>query len=136
MLFNGTNSGIVNHVAPVSNVSPTYAPEGKHLTSVTVLGNPGQSDEELAEIAKQELNEWVPKKGAYMWRFIRAYRILNAQMPQTVGFAERLPGNTTSHDGLYWAGEFTENSSIDGAIRSGLECAALIISEREASEAA
>lgn len=136
LVLNGSGSGIVNHVAPVSNAASTYAPGGKHLASVTVLGNPGQSDEELAEIAKTELNDWVPAKGAYMWRFIRGYRIRYAQMAQPVGFVEKLGGNITNQDGLYRAGEFTENSSIDGAIRSGIECAALIISNREAAEAA
>lgn len=136
LVVNGSGTGIVNHVAPVSSAAPTYAPAGKHLAAVTVLGNPGQSDEELAEIAKKELNEWVPDKGAYMWRFIRAYRVRFAQMAQPVGFVEKLGGNVTSQDGLYRAGEFTENSSIDGAIRSGMECAALILSNREAAEAA
>lgn len=126
----------MNHVAPISNAASTYAPAGKHLAAVTVLGDPAQSDEELAEIAKQELNEWVPTKGAYMWRFIRAYRIRFAQMAQPVGFVEKLGGNMGNQDGLYRAGEFTENSSIDGAIRSGMECAALIFSHREAAEAA
>lgn len=136
LVLNGSGTGIVNHVAPLSSAAPTYAPAGKHLASVTVLGNPGQSDEELAEMAKQELNAWAPDKGTYMWRFIRAYRIRFAQLAQPVGFVERLSGNITNQDGLYRAGEFTENSSIDGAIRSGMECAALILSNREAAEAA
>jgi protoporphyrinogen oxidase len=136
LVLNGSGNGIVNHVAPLSNVSPGYAPAGKHLASVTILGNPAQSDEELAETAKKELNEWVPAKGAYMWRFIRGYRVAQAQMVQEVGFAEHLPSNATSRSGLYWAGEFTQNSSIDGAIRSGLDAAALVLSEREAAEAA
>jgi phytoene dehydrogenase-like protein len=136
LVLNGSGSGLVNHVAPLSNAAPGYAPAGKHLASVTVLGNPAQTDEELAEAVKQELNEWVPDKGAYMWRFIRAYRVANAQMSQQVGFAEHTPGNATSRSGLYWAGEFTQNSSIDGAIRSGLDAAALVLSEREAAEAA
>jgi phytoene dehydrogenase-like protein len=134
--LNGTESGIVNHVAPVSLAAPSYAPSGKHLAAATILGNPSQSDAELAELVKEELNHWAPKKGTYMWRFIRAYRIKNAQMRQEVGFAERLPNNATHTNGLYWAGEFTENSTIDGAIRSGMECAALVQSERGASEAA
>ncbi len=136
LVLNGSGSGLINHVAPISSASSTYAPEGKHLASVTILGNPGQSDEELAEIAKVELNDWVPNKGAYMWRFIRAYRIRYAQMAQPVGFVEKLRGNVTNQDGLYRAGEYTENSSIDGALRSGMECAALILSNREAAEAA
>jgi len=136
LALNGSGSGIVNHVAPISSVAPTYAPPDKHLASVTLIGNPPGSDMELAEIVKMELNSWFPAKGTYMWRFIRTYRVRFAQMAQPVGFAEHLPGNATNHDGLYWAGEFTENSSIDGAIRSGLECAHRLVQDREASEAA
>ncbi len=136
LLLNGSGEGVVNLVAPVSNAASTYAPVGKHLASVTVLGNPDVSDEDLAEIAKAELNEWVPMKGAYMWRFIKGYRIKHAQMAQSVGFKEKLPSNATAHPGVILAGEFTENSSIDGAIRSGLAAAGLILSEREEAEAA
>lgn len=136
LVLNGSGEGIVNHVAPVSNAAPSYAPAGKHLASVTILGNPEESDEALAELVKQELDSWAPSKGTYMWRFIRAYRTSYAQMKQSVGFREKLPNNATQTPGLYWAGEFTENASIDGAIRSGLECAAMVLSEREGLEAA
>jgi phytoene dehydrogenase-like protein len=136
LVLNGSGSGIVNHVAPITNVCPSYAPPGKHLVSVSLIGNPPGTDEELAEIVKTELNAWFPHKGAYMWRFIRAYRIRFAQMAQPVGFYEHLPSNATNHDGLYWAGEFTENSSIDGAIRSGTECAHRVLQDREETEAA
>lgn len=136
LVLNGSGSGIVNHVAPVSNVSPSYAPPGKHLASVSLVGNPEGSNQELAEQVKQELSVWAPNKGAYMWRFIRAYRVRFAQMAQPVGFLEHRPTNATDRDGLYWAGEFTQNSSIEGAVRSGLECAALVLSHRGALEAA
>jgi len=136
LVLNGSGDGLVNHVAPLSSACPSYAPSGKHIASATILGDPSQTDEELAEIAKAEIGEWAPTKGANMWRFIKAYRSSYAQMVQAVGFAEKLPNNSTATNGLYWAGEFTENSSIDGAIRSGMECAALLMSEREATEAA
>jgi phytoene dehydrogenase-like protein len=136
LVLNGSGTGIVNHVAPISNVAPTYAPPEKHLASVSLIGNPTGTDEELAETVKSELNAWFPAKGTYMWRFIRTYRVRFAQMAQPVGFSEHLPGNATNHDGLYWAGEFTENSSIDGAIRSGMECAHRLLSDHEETEAA
>lgn len=119
LVLNGSGSGLVNEVAPISNVAPEYAP-GKHLASVTVLGNPDLPDEELALRVRTELEPWFPGKGVNMWRFLRAYRIRYAQMPQPSGFADRLPDNTTRVPGLFFAGEFTENGSLDGAIRSGL----------------
>lgn len=136
LAVNGTGSGIVNHIAPLTNVSPAYAPTGKHLASVTVLNDAGKTDEELAEIVKEEISQWITDKGVNIWRFIRAYRIDHAQMAQAPGFLEKLPNNATPLEGVYQAGEFTSNPSIDGAVKSGLECAALLLSEREATEAA
>ncbi|HJP84304.1 MAG TPA: FAD-dependent oxidoreductase, partial [Fimbriimonadaceae bacterium] len=74
--------------------------------------------------------------GAYMWRFIKAIRVKFAQLDQRAGYLEHLPGNATGHPGVYWAGEFTQNASLDGAIRSGRECANLLLSERGELEAA
>jgi phytoene dehydrogenase-like protein len=136
LVLNGTGSGLVNHVAPVSNVAPSYAPPGKHLAAATVLGIPEMDDTDLAEAVKSELSAWAPANGAYMWRFIRAYRLRNAHMAQPVGFVERRPSNTTKTPGLFWAGEFTENASIDGAIRSGAQCAEFVLDERRSAEAA
>jgi len=136
IILNGSGNGVVNHIAPVSAANPSYAPHGKHLVSVTVLGVPEMNDDQLAQTVKEEVSAWSPEIGAYMWRFIRAYRIRNAQLAQPVGFIEHLPNNATQHNNLYWAGEFTENSSIDGAIRSGLDCARMILSQQGAAEAA
>ncbi|MFZ4506283.1 MAG: protoporphyrinogen/coproporphyrinogen oxidase [Fimbriimonas sp.] len=127
LVLNGTGQGIVNEVAPLSSVSSAYAPANKHLCSVTILGEHSESDEELAEIAKKELTEWFPTKGVYMWRFIRAYRIRNAQMTQEPGFGTKLPKIETDVPGLFLAGEFTTNSSLDGAIESGLKAAGKVI---------
>lgn len=136
LVLNGTGEGLVNHVVAVTNAAPSYAPAGKHLAAAMIIGTSDLSDEFLAEKAKEELNNWLPQKGAYMWRFIRAYRLRHAQLLQPVGFIENRTGNATSVPDLYKAGEFTQNSSIDGAIRSGMECAALLLAEREATEAA
>lgn len=136
LVLNGSGQGIVNHVAPVSNVCPTYAPAGKHLVSVCLKPGHDVADGQIESAVLEEMNQWFPSRGAYMWRFIREYRVRFAQMAQPVGFVEHLPGNATNHDGIYWAGEFTENSSIDGAIRSGIECANRLMADREETEAA
>lgn len=130
LVLNATGEGLVNHVAPLSNAQPAYAPAGKHLCSATVLGNPDLNDTELAAKVQKELETWFPTKGVYMWRFLRAYRIRYAQMPQPPGVFGNLPKNETQVPGLFFAGEFTTNGSVDGALESGLACARKLLAER------
>jgi hypothetical protein len=115
---------MVNHVVPM--------PGKEQLLSATILADRSETDDQLAEIVKAELRLWFPHKNVEAWHFLRAYRAQFAQMSQPPGFSERLPGNDSGIPGLYFAGEFTTNSSIDGAIRSGLECADLVLSRMRA----
>jgi phytoene dehydrogenase-like protein len=136
VVLNGSGKGIVNEVAPITNAAPGYAPYSKHLAAVTILGDSEKSDQELAAEAQKELEGWFPHRPVNMWRFIRAYRVRYAQMAQPKGIYERLPKNATNVPGLFFAGEFTTNASIDGALKSGADCAAVVLAERQATEAA
>ncbi len=127
LVLNGTGSGLVNHVAPLTQAQPAYAPAGRHLASATLIGLPTDDDEVLAARVKNELASWFPEGNLTLWRHIRTYRIKYHQMAQTPGVLARLPQNTTETPGLYFAGEFTENSSIDGAIRSGVSCGEAVL---------
>ena len=50
---------------------------------------------------------------------LAVYRIPYAQFPQPPGVHEELPENRTSTPGLVLAGEYTEDSSINGSMLSG-----------------
>lgn len=136
LALNGSERGIVNHAAALTAAQPAYAPVGRHLASVTILGNPAEGDDRLAEIAKSEIEEWLPGKGVNLWRFIRAYRIEQAQLEQAPGWQASRPAYRSDIRNLFFAGEFTTNSSIDGAIESGLACAQAILSTRSAEAVA
>lgn len=121
--------GLVNLVVPVSEVNPHAAPEGHHLVSVTINGESGLSDEELARAAIAEVGPWFPQRNVGAWRLLRTYRIPFAQFDQPPHFRSHLPPATPGRDGLYLAGEFTEHSSIQGALDSGLSCSTLIVED-------
>jgi phytoene dehydrogenase-like protein len=53
-----------------------------------------------------------------------------AQFRQPPGYLAQLPRNRTSTRGLYLAGEYTVDSSINGALRSGIEAATAILRDR------
>ncbi len=117
LMLNMNSEGLVNQVAPVSNVAPTYAPKGRHLISVTVLGDRAQTEGQLVAAMRAELTPWFPDQRTSDWRFIRSYRIPYAQMPQPPGYQLNHPKSPLKN--LSIAGEAMTNSSIDGALESG-----------------
>lgn len=127
LMLNGPAFGKVNHVVDVSLAAPSYAPQGRHLISATILGSASESDLALAGNVKSEIQGWLPKASVSAWRPLRVDRISYAQMAQPAGFGDDLPSNETKTSGLYFAGEFTTYSSIDGAIFSGQQAAESIL---------
>lgn len=121
LILNGDRTGFINEVAILSNVAPGLAPNGGALISATVLGNEAPSEATILS----ELRTWLP--GAKSLRHLRTYRVLNAQMPQPPNFRDSLPSTETKIPGVYLAGEYTENSSIDGAIASGEKCSKAVL---------
>lgn len=121
LVLNGTGRGQVAEVVPCSVVSPKLAPAGKHLVSVTVLGDPNSDDKFLAEDVKYELQAWFPKANVPAWRMLRVYRIRHAQLMQEPGFMPEAP--ITEVGGVIVAGEAVSMSSIEGAVQSGLRAA-------------
>lgn len=119
ILLNADPHAYVNNAVLLSNIAPTYAPPRKHLLSVTVLGNPAEDDESVAERSRAEIAGWFPNHDLSHWQLLAAYRLPFAQFLQAPGIYDTLPGNQTDIRGLYLAGEYTQSSSIQGAMHSG-----------------
>jgi hypothetical protein len=131
-VMNGNVRGITNYIAPISNLIPST--QG-HLLGATILGERVETDGQLGEIVKSEMRLWFPHHDVESWELLRGYRVVDAQMVQPPGFSTRLPGNESGIPDLYFAGEFTTNGSIDGAILSGLSCAESILGRVQAGAA-
>jgi len=119
ILLNTDPDAYVNHAVLVSNIAPTYAPPRRHLLSATVLGNPAEDEEEIAERSRAEMAHWFPEHDLKHWQLLAVYRLPFAQFAQPAGIFDDLPGNRTDLEGLYLAGEYTKSSSIQGAMHSG-----------------
>ncbi|HEU0001350.1 MAG TPA: NAD(P)/FAD-dependent oxidoreductase [Ktedonobacteraceae bacterium] len=126
----------VNHVALLTNIAPTYAPPRKHLLSVTVLNHAEQDDERMARRSLNELAGWFPEQDLSRWKFLACYRIPFSQFAQKPRIFDQLPENRTTLKGLYLAGEYTQSSSIQGAIQSGLCAATEVLKTERRGEAA
>uniref|UniRef100_A0A0G4GYB0 Amine oxidase n=1 Tax=Chromera velia CCMP2878 TaxID=1169474 RepID=A0A0G4GYB0_9ALVE len=137
LVLNGVNGrsgkvSLVNNVAFVSEVSPSYAPEGQALLSVTVVGIPqgSENDKALDAQIRLELGEWFGAEKVRNWNLLKIYRIPYAQPAQNPpnpagGFLsqEQLGGG----DGLYVAGDHAANPTLDGAVKSGERAADAVI---------
>ncbi|GCE27869.1 amine oxidase [Dictyobacter alpinus] len=119
ILLNADPHAYVNNAVLLTNIAPTYAPPRKHLLSATVLGKPGEDDEQIAERSKTEIAGWFPQHDLSHWQLLAVYRIPFAQFFQPPGTFDALPTNQTDMPGLYVVGEYTQSSSIQGAMRSG-----------------
>ena len=127
ILLNANHDAYVNNAVLLTNIAPTYAPPRKYLLSVTVL-NPSESDDELvARRCLREMARWFLEYDMSAWKFLAAYRIPFSQFSQKPGIFDHLPANTTPIKSLYLAGEYTQSSSIQGAMHSGEYAAKAIL---------
>ncbi len=138
IVLNAAPSALVNNVQQLTNVVPEYAPPGRHLLSAVVLGLPDMTDRELVIAVMRDLRRVFAGDTAALQALdtyypLRVYRIRYAQFPQPPGIYAALPQNRTEQPGLYAAAEWTEGSSINGAMTSGERCAAVIAEDRGAN---
>ena len=121
--LNGNNDGLVNNVCVLSDVSPNYAPDGKALISVSVLGD--KQGDDFVDQVRKELVRWfgVP---ANDWQHLRSYTIRKA-LPEQGPTLSASEGVHQTHDGIHFCGDYLSTASIEGAIRSGLSCAVALL---------
>lgn len=121
--LNGTGSGLVNNVCVPSDLAPNYAPPGRALVSVSVLGIVESADLESRVLA--ELEAWFGGS-VREWRHLRTYRIERALPRQAPGTGFTGPG-FRKEAGVYLCGDHLWSASIEGAIISGLRTADAIL---------
>jgi phytoene dehydrogenase-like protein len=131
IVLNAAPDAFVNNAQLLSNIAPSYAPPGRHLLSAVVLGMPTMDERELVVAAMRDLRRMFapdPEAARALRTYypLRTYRIRYAQFPQPAGIYRTLPPNRLKQRGLYAAAEWTEGSSINGAMLSGERCAAVV----------
>ncbi|WP_302082429.1 NAD(P)/FAD-dependent oxidoreductase [Salinibaculum rarum] len=118
-----------NQVAPMSAVAPELAPDDEKLLSATFLGKQDASDDELAAEVRDALASWYPENQFSGLELLATDRIDVAQFDQPPGFRSSLPSVDDPEGPVFLAGDYTEWSSIQGAMKSG-RTAALAATER------
>ncbi|KAK6156885.1 hypothetical protein DH2020_011133 [Rehmannia glutinosa] len=129
LFLNGLGRGIVNNMFFATNVAPSYAPPGKALVSVSLIGMyDGVADEDLVERVVKELSDWFGKAAVGPWRFLRMYRIGFAQPDQCP--PTDLMKDPRVKPGLYTCGDYMTSATFDGALVSGRRAAEALLKDR------
>jgi len=126
LVLNGEGKGPINSLCSPSSVAPNYAPTGKSLVSVTMIGNPDQDDQQLETAVRTQLTEWfgASVKG---WHYLRTYRIPHALPMQTPPVSDPTSRPHQIRPGLFVCGEYQNVASIQWAMVSGRRAAEAVI---------
>jgi phytoene dehydrogenase-like protein len=128
LVLNGDGSGPANNFAVMSQVAPSFAPSGKSLISVTVLGAQQLTDQQLSGFVIAQMKNWFgPIAGS--WRYLKSYRIPHAQPQQYPGALEPPQRPVRVRSGIYVCGDHRDNASINGAMLSGRRAAEAVLAD-------
>ncbi len=127
VLLNPEGGRFVNNAVEISNVAPAYARRGQRLLSVVALKGYDLPDDQIYRRGAEDISWWCPSADLEP---LAIYRIPYAQFFQRPGIHERLPENHTKTPGLFLAGEYTEDSSINGSMLSGEKAAEEVMRAR------
>jgi phytoene dehydrogenase-like protein len=128
LALNGDGAGPVNNFAVMSEVAPSYAPAGKSLISVSVLGSQELTDVQLSGFIIAQMKQWFGEV-ARSWRFLKSYKIPHAQPQQFPGALEPPERSVRVRPGVYVCGDHRDNASIHGAMHSGRRAAQAVIED-------
>jgi phytoene dehydrogenase-like protein len=122
LIVNSNADELIDHLIVLSDVVPKYAPANRVLISVSVVGKNDWSNEVLQEKVEAELTRWFG--GNQTWRHLKTYRIPEA-LPQF--FTDSPAYNSLKiNEFTFRCGDYTAYPSLNAAMKSGREVAALI----------
>ena len=123
--LNARRQRLVNNLCVINQVAPDYAPAGKHLLSVAIVGEAEGTDAELTERIRQEMAPWFGDS-TRTWQHLKTYRISYALPAQEQVSHNLLPQRGQLRDGLFAAGDYQLNGSINAAMRAGRQVAKMV----------
>jgi predicted NAD/FAD-dependent oxidoreductase len=110
----------------MSEVAPEYAPDDRALVAATFLGEASldRPADALRDDIRDALAAWYPDRGFEGLETLDVHRIRFAQFAQPPGVHADLPDPDDPEGPVVLAGDYTEWSSIQGALESGRTAAA------------
>jgi phytoene dehydrogenase-like protein len=119
----GDNTTPVLNAAVMSEVAPSYAPQGRHLIA---LAAPGDIGDDLEQRALTQARRWWGDV-VDNWRHLRTDRIRHGQPDQSSPLHPRQ--TVRVRDDVFVCGDHRDTGSIQGALFSGRRCAESVLAE-------
>jgi phytoene dehydrogenase-like protein len=129
LILNGGRQGWVNSLTVPSTVAPSYAPAGRSLISVVVIGHQTEAPGTVEEVVRRELSAWF---GASVetWQHIETYQIPHALPDQRPPMPDPTAGPVHRYSNVYVCGEYDSVPGIQWALLSGRRTAEKILADR------
>jgi phytoene dehydrogenase-like protein len=110
---------LINNVTVINNTAASYAPAGGNLLSVSVTKNYNENDKALKKRIVAELIQLFPELENATIEHLKTYYIDKA-LPIIDDFQNSVkPSQSKVQDGVYLAGDYLLNGSINAAMASG-----------------
>lgn len=124
IILDGAASGPALNVAIMSNVAPTYAPEGTALIAAACPGTIGIGTAAIADQVRSQLRRWWGHR-VERWEHLRTDVIPFAQPDSSPPLRPRR--RVALGEGLFVCGDHRDTPSIQGALFSGRRCATAVL---------
>ncbi len=119
IVLNTRCEGFVNDIRDLSRAASSYAPPGKRLLACTTLVAGGLTDAQVAERALLDVRSLLHLNDPTL-RPLAVYATSRAVVAHPPGWRTAVRrANPDGADGVIWAGEYTQSSSIAGALDAG-----------------
>jgi phytoene dehydrogenase-like protein len=126
VILDGAGRGPATNVAVISNVAPSYAPDGRALIVVEVPAPPRGPDSELLSAVRHQLREWWGSM-VDRWQHLSTIRIAHGHPDQRAGAS--LKRRVRLGGGRYVCGDHRDTASIQGALYSGRRAANAVLTD-------
>ncbi len=126
--LNTLEQPLVNNLAVLTNINPSYAPDGQCLISATIIGIDNREDSLLADAIQHEMRSWFGNT-VVDWELLKVYRITNALPNITHVSYDIDPNKILVQENIYLCGDHMLQGSIQGALRSGRQAVELLLQQ-------
>ena len=128
LVLNGDKGGWVNSLTVPSVVAPSYAPHGRSLISVVVLGHLSADNTTVEKNVRHEMIAWFGPQ-VEDWHHLKTQRIHHALPVQAPPVPDPTKSYTSIKRGLYVCGEYNSVPGIQWALLSGRQAAEQVIED-------
>lgn len=129
MICGDGTTGPISHLATISNVAPEYAPRGRSLIAVSIVGPDVErtGSQQTLPAVRTQLRGWFGE-AADRWTHLRTYEIPYAlpALDTEAGQAATRSVEPLGSEAPIVCGDHREATSIQGAMHSGIRAAAAV----------